>query len=109
METNQYLKAFEKLRAVRKGEPAWLLRLREAAMESFAQKGFPTVKDDAWRYTDLAPIREGCFDRDGSLPGEPSLRDMSNRLQKGVEVLDISEAVAAYPELLEKHLGLEQG
>jgi Fe-S cluster assembly protein SufD len=100
METNQYLKMFETLRDSRKDEPSWLLRLREEAMDSFAKKGFPTTRDDAWRYTDLAPVREGRFERDGSLSGEPSLS-----VQEGVEVLDIFEAVKVFPELLEKHLG----
>lgn len=105
METNQYLKAYEKMKDARPGEPSWLLRLRERAMDSFVKKGFPTTRDDAWRYTDLAPIRESRFDRDGSPGREPSLSDMPNRPQAGIEVFDIAEAVIAFPELLEKHLG----
>ena len=100
-----YMKAYESLRAGRKAEPAWLLRLRDEAMTVFSAKGFPTTRDDAWRYTDVTAIREGCFDRDGSLSGEPSLRNKLNRPREGVQVLDIREALATVPELLEKHLG----
>jgi Fe-S cluster assembly protein SufD len=98
METNQYLKMFEALKDNRKGEPSWLLRLREEAMASFAAQGFPTLKDDAWRYTDVAAIRESAFVC-GAEPLQPV------RLPAGARSLDFSEALKTFPELLEKHLG----
>ena len=101
MELKQYQEAFEKLKAGRKNEPSWLLRLREEAMATFARRGFPTVKDDAWRYTDVTAIREAAFVPEGERI-QSARRD---RPLKGVEVLDIFEAVKAFPELLEKHLG----
>lgn len=99
------MKAYESLTAGRKAEPAWLLRLRDEAMASFTAKGFPNTADEAWRYTDVTAIREGCFNRDGSLGREPSLSDMSRRFQEGVEILDIAEALVKFPELLQKYLG----
>lgn len=95
----QYMEIFEKLRDRRKGEPAWLLRLREEAMTSFAKKGFPTLKDDAWRYTDLAPVRDSVFGN------EPIRSAQLKKTPEGVEFLDIAEALKSFPELLEKHLG----
>ncbi|HKA35169.1 MAG TPA: Fe-S cluster assembly protein SufD [Thermoanaerobaculia bacterium] len=38
------------------GEPDWVASLRRDAMASFAKTGFPTAKDEAWRYTNPAPI-----------------------------------------------------
>ena len=38
------------------GEPAWIASLRRDAMASFEKAGFPTAKDEAWRYTNPAPI-----------------------------------------------------
>ncbi len=35
---------------------SWLKRLRESAMESFQELGFPSVKDEEWKYTNVAPI-----------------------------------------------------
>jgi Fe-S cluster assembly protein SufD len=53
----QYLSAFERLRATRRPvEPAWLKDLREAGISSFAKLGFPTTKHEDWRYTNLEPI-----------------------------------------------------
>lgn len=34
-------------------DPAWVKGLREKAMASFEEKGFPTVEEEIWRYTDL--------------------------------------------------------
>ncbi|MCK8784526.1 Fe-S cluster assembly protein SufD [Roseomonas sp. NAR14] len=34
----------------------WVAALRERAAESFRAKGFPTRRDEAWKYTDLAPL-----------------------------------------------------
>ncbi|HKO59905.1 MAG TPA: Fe-S cluster assembly protein SufD [Pyrinomonadaceae bacterium] len=34
----------------------WLDRLRSIAMERFSELGFPSVKDEEWKYTNVAPI-----------------------------------------------------
>lgn len=47
---------------------------RRRALAAFLEKGYPTRRDEAWRYTDLKPIAEGDFD----LPGaalDPAARD----------------------------------
>ena len=36
--------------------PAWLNDLRQAAIASFSELGFPTVKQEAWRYTNVQPL-----------------------------------------------------
>jgi len=36
--------------------PAWLLPLRKAGMARFAELGFPTVQDEDWRFTNVAPL-----------------------------------------------------
>jgi Fe-S cluster assembly protein SufD len=38
------------------GAPAWLPPLRRAAIERFAELGFPTRKREDWKYTNAAPI-----------------------------------------------------
>src|SRR5262249_59964362 len=38
------------------GEPDWVASLRRDAMASFAKTGFPTANDEAWRYTNPAPL-----------------------------------------------------
>jgi Fe-S cluster assembly protein SufD len=43
------------------GEPAWLARLREAAINGFHEQGFPTTDQEDWRFTDVSPIAETPF------------------------------------------------
>ena len=40
------------------GAPVWLRELRERAASRFAAAGFPTVRQEAWRFTNVAPIAE---------------------------------------------------
>jgi len=40
---------------------AWLQSLREAAFQRFAELGFPTTKDEEWRFTNVAPIARARF------------------------------------------------
>ncbi len=37
-------------------QPAWLLPLRRAGIARFAELGFPTLQDEDWRFTSLAPL-----------------------------------------------------
>src|SRR2546427_2380587 len=43
------------------GAPAWLKEMREAAITRFAELGFPTTKQEEWRFTSVAPIAETTF------------------------------------------------
>ena len=37
-------------------EPAWLATGRKAAIANFTELGFPTLNDEDWRFTNVAPI-----------------------------------------------------
>lgn len=39
----------------------WLGRIRSAALESFAQNGFPTRHDEEWKYTSVAAFEKQAF------------------------------------------------
>jgi Fe-S cluster assembly protein SufD len=39
----------------------WLARARRAGLERFAQTGFPTVRDEEWKYTSVASIEKRSF------------------------------------------------
>ncbi len=41
--------------------PAWLTQLRQAGIERFAAVGFPTTRQEEWRFTDLAPLAQAAF------------------------------------------------
>lgn len=54
---NSYHEAFRTLQESEPDSPgSWLKRLRESAMESFQELGFPSVKNEEWKYTNVAPI-----------------------------------------------------
>lgn len=42
--------------AARAGEPGWLEASRKSAIARFAELGFPTRRDEEWKYTNPAPI-----------------------------------------------------
>lgn len=39
----------------------WLTRARQAGLERFAQTGFPTARDEEWKYTSVAAIEKRAF------------------------------------------------
>lgn len=42
-------------------EPTWIAARRQAGAARFAALGFPTKRDEAWKYTDVRRISEGDF------------------------------------------------
>src|SRR5690606_35339886 len=66
---------------------------RREALEAFLAAGFPTRRDEAWRYTDLKPIAEGDFDVP---PRETSAaaRERVRALLADVASADLGDAAA---------------
>jgi Fe-S cluster assembly protein SufD len=127
-----YLAEYEALeRRGARRDPAWLVPRRRAAMARFAEAGFPTVRDENWRYTNLAPLAAARFSRPGARPRSipagglepfalagadwPRLVFVNGRLAPrhssrpplpaGVRLSSLAEAMAADGEVLERHLG----
>jgi len=72
--TDHYLAQHESFARSRAGDPGWLNGLRRTGAERFAELGFPTTKQEAWKYTNVAPITATPFhipDGTGAL-GSPS-------------------------------------
>jgi Fe-S cluster assembly protein SufD len=108
--------------------PAWLAALRARGAERFAATGYPTSKDEDWRFTPVAPIARAAFAP--SAPATvteaalapfifgqaawPRLVFVNGRydaslsrvtaLPAGMTVSSLAEALAADPSL-EQHLG----
>src|ERR1035441_2344258 len=70
-ETYPYLKAFDGFEAQAK-QPAWVFPMRKAGIARFAELGFPTLQQEDWRFTNVAPIAR--------LPFKPVLEASSNSL-----------------------------
>jgi Fe-S cluster assembly protein SufD len=56
-EAAPYLEAFRGDPA----EPAWLADMRAKSLAAFGERGFPTRRDEAWRFTSTRPLTEKFF------------------------------------------------
>src|SRR5215831_861319 len=75
-----YAAAFRAIRT-QESEPTWLAQLRERSFEDFARTGLPTVKEEEWKYTNVAQIAKSSFHpviaNGAALVDEPALAAMS--------------------------------
>ncbi len=126
-----YLNAFAS-RETSKSEPDWLRSLRVDAMDQFKEIGFPTTRDEEWKYTDISPITEMLrapqfsFHPNGvsqSHPDLPLLDTVTGHrlvfingnyapeycsvgdLPSNVVVSDLASALEKHNDIIEEHLG----
>ncbi len=74
----------ERLAARPTDGPAWLEPLREQAIAEFNARGFPTMRDEAWRFTRVAPVASRTF--------EPAPADPPMDVESLVEELAFDDA-----------------
>ena len=110
--------------------PDWLRNLRQSAAARFAEVGFPTRRNEEWRFTNVAPIAETPFtlaSKTESVMDAATLSgytyagmggtqlvfvnghfqaDLSSKdFPAGVTVSTLAAAMEAQPELIEAQLG----
>jgi Fe-S cluster assembly protein SufD len=49
----------------------WMEQLRESAFARFSEIGFPTTRDEQWRFTNVSPIANTAFDRAPQAAADP--------------------------------------
>jgi Fe-S cluster assembly protein SufD len=129
-ETDVYRARFDRRRPGLRGtEPDWLVALREEAMERFEAKGFPTTRDEAWKYTSVAPIArvpfapaergrfDGRFLAPFRLAGSREIvfvnghhaPELGRGEEDGAVVSSLRESLARDPETLRPHLTRQPG
>jgi Fe-S cluster assembly protein SufD len=59
--TDTHLTKFEQRFKNEASQPSWLFPLRKSGIVRFAEMGFPTLNDEDWRYTNVAPIAKLPF------------------------------------------------
>lgn len=64
-----------------KGEPAWLTARREAAFAKLVAAGFPTIRVEDWKYTNLRPLLEAHL----ALPRATTPAEVGNLLPRRLE------------------------
>ncbi len=129
-EPDFYRRDFESVRRDGKKEPGWFRKYRIAGMEAFLQQGFPSRKDEEWRFSDFRPLSRTDFLPSGeeSLPfsaedfsslsfselGCPRLVLVNGTLcpdlcslpeVSGMRVTTLQAELRDSPEVLEAHLG----
>src|SRR5260221_14524402 len=76
MKPDPYLEQFARWIEPSAGQhPSWLFPLRKAGLARFAELGFPTLQDEDWRFTNLAPITK--------LPFKPVIEGRSDGVTAG--------------------------
>jgi Fe-S cluster assembly protein SufD len=61
-ETTSYETAFRQATQGRgTDEPAWLQSLRKNSFDQFERAGFPNIKEEEWKYTNVTPIAKANF------------------------------------------------
>jgi Fe-S cluster assembly protein SufD len=108
----------------------WLRALRTEALAQFAEQGFPSPREEEWRYTNVSGIEKKLFAPSADLAvGDTDLdwlkpyrlqdawvvvvvnghfaADLSvlDGLSEGVSVMSMAEALATQPDKVEKYLG----
>ena len=129
-ETGAYWEKFERFEKSSKDAP-WVRSARKAGIARFAELGFPTMQDEDWRFTNVAPIarlpvkpvrelmREGVTAQAlgqltfAGLAGSklvfvnghfaPDLSSIA-QLPEGAKVTSLAAALASDSALAEKHL-----
>lgn len=121
-----YLTQFDRLQTQAVGEPAWLAATRKLAIERFTELGFPTTRDEEWKYTNVQPITSTDFQPASataalpedvtSLIGSTEIRlvfvdghfvpelSTTEALPPKVTVTNLAAALTAQPTLVQGHL-----
>lgn len=71
-QTDAALESFTRFQTVNKNlsAPGWLDELRRAAVGHFHSVGFPTTRDEEWRFTNVAPIARTRFTPAAAVSGD---------------------------------------
>jgi len=131
---DKYLELFQKNREqIGKEDPLFLKELRDTAITAFQRDGFPGRKEERYKYTHLEPVFDGelsfdfqprkiQFDDEDLFRCDVPLLDSNvltvlngffhengegvlTKLDNGIIYGGLKEAIAQFPDLVEKYLG----
>ncbi len=126
MSIDHYLNHYPALAAQLPGQAvSWLQALRQNGFDRFAERGFPGLRDEEWRYTNLAGLNKTAFNVSASsafdadflnayrlsdaycllLVNGRLLLDASDTPPAAVTVKSLAQALHDQPEQLHAYLG----
>jgi Fe-S cluster assembly protein SufD len=128
-EQNTFVSEFEQAeRSLSTVGPASVHRLRQAAIQRFSALGFPTLEDEEWRFTPLAPLMHTKFRLGTAVPLDAAVvghlvlasnighrlvfangqyassQSSAEGLPQGVVVTDLADALKNHRDKIEPHL-----
>ena len=79
------------------GEPPWLGQRRRHAIERFERTGFPSRREEAWRFSDAAALTEHAFPPAAGGAVSPALGDLvaAQRIAEATNIVLLNGAFAA--------------
>ena len=89
--------------------PEWLDALRRAAIERFALTGFPTSRDEEWRFTPIAPITKAAWRRSNGSAHDVTRGDLAPFVFGHPEWTTLVFVDGAYSEALSSTTAVGQG
>lgn len=123
-----YLSEFQQLKESGGAQP-WLLPTRKAAIDRFLELGFPTTRDEEWKYTNVTPIAKTAFEQAGVIETQITFDDISDYqldksfcqfvfingryssklsspavLPEGVKICSLADAMQSEQTLVKAHL-----
>ena len=129
---DHYLAEFSALRSGLPGNSLdWLNRSRDSALDAFASTGFPTSRNEDWKYTRVTPIEKRSFEFAQASGMDVQAKDIEpfhlggleceqlvfvdgryvdalsrrNLVETGARITTLESAMNASSQLLESHLG----
>ena len=121
---------FDALEQRPQGGPRWLQALRGRGAARFTSLGFPTSRDEEWRFTSVAPIAAGEFKPAGDTAARATDAELAqylysdgvhrivvvngrfvaelshaHNLPKGVRAGSLAAAVTDQPDVVQRYLG----
>ena len=90
-------------------EPEFVEALRRSAIERFALTGFPTSRDEEWRFTPIAPITKAAWRRMSGSAHDVTRQDLAPFVFGHPEWTRLVFVDGAYSEALSSTTGVGQG
>ena len=123
-----YTAEYRRASAQASAQPRWVAQAREHAMAQFERVGFPTTRQEQWRFTSVAPIAERSFALASDGKGVVHLQSTAplsapvaeavcvngsfvphlsstSALPRGVRVVSLEAVLASDPGSVEPYLG----
>jgi Fe-S cluster assembly protein SufD len=104
-----YVAEWTRAEQLRHPRRRWLARIREAALQRFQSLGFPTTREEEWRFTSVAPIARRTFTLPTLVPPHDASADVPPLRLPGSLAAELVFVNGTYVAALSRHGALPEG